>query len=151
MTFKCNLTSQFFKGAFLCSQCRAKLHLITDWALQLICFKRPQVHLDVIEEIGLITRWSNETPPIGYGYTSHWITNRRVLTTLNFEVMPREKPFLWKWVIFAWEYKIVSHLRFHTYNYLTQLWDSLLSQLKLEKVFCGTSECSLLLKIVSTW
>ena len=27
------------------------------------------MHLDVIEEIGLITLWSNEKPPIGYGYT----------------------------------------------------------------------------------
>lgn len=110
------------KGAFLCSPCRAKLQIIRDWALRLICFKKPQVHLDVIEEIGLITLWSNETPPIGYGYTSHWITNRRVLTTLNFEVRPRGKPFMWKWVISAWEYKIVSYQRFNTYNYLTQLW-----------------------------
>ena len=43
----------------------------------------------------------------------------RVPKTLTFKMRPSVQPFLWKWVLFAWEWKIISISKA---EYLTSFW-----------------------------
>ena len=55
-----------------------------------------------------------------FNCTTMTINNRplRVSKTLTFKMRPRAQPFLWKWVLFAWEWKIISMKAEH----LTSFW-----------------------------
>ena len=52
--------------------------------------------------------------------TSKWrIDHFRLLKTLTFKMRPRAQPFLWKWVLFTWEWKIISISKA---EHLTSFW-----------------------------
>ena len=47
-------------------------------------------------------------PPIPSCLRYYWIGHFRVPKTLTFKMRPGAQPFLWKWVLFAWEWKMIS-------------------------------------------
>ena len=48
-----------------------------------------------------------------------WIGHFWVPKTLTFKMWPSAQPFLWKWVLFAWEWKIISTSKA---EHLTSFW-----------------------------
>ena len=67
---------------------------------------------------GYPSRWKLSTLSFCVSFNNRvceWITNCitshghfRVPKTLTFKMRPSAQPFLWKWVLFAWEWKIIS-------------------------------------------
>ena len=57
------------------------------------------------------SKWvvSRQLMVLNSGYWPVWsIGHFRVPKTLTFKMRPRAQPFLWKWVLFAWQWKIIS-------------------------------------------
>ena len=46
--------------------------------------------------------------------TVSWVGDVRVPKTLTFKTRPSAQPFLWKWVLFVWEWKPFSYHRLST-------------------------------------
>ena len=61
-----------------------------------------------------VARETRSGPP-RHGAIGHF----RVPKTFTFKMRPRAQPFLWKWVLFAWEWEIVS---ISTVEHLTTFW-----------------------------
>ena len=69
-----------------------------------MCFEEPILATNKIEVSFSKKSFSEITHVRLNGFIGHF----RVPKTLSFKTRPSAQPFLWKWVLFAWEWKIIS-------------------------------------------
>ena len=88
---------------------------IMVWVSGVFGGKRPFGHFRVPKTLTFKTRLISSAKP----FLSKWIGQFRVPKTLTFKKRPSAQPFLWKWVLFAWEWKIISISKA---EHFTSLW-----------------------------
>ena len=121
-----------------------KPHHFSPWPLWQTLAENPHVRINIFglrfESLGEAERGFPPPPITNLIEPLCLIGHFRVPKTLTFKMRPSAQPFLWKWVLFAWEWKVISiskaeHLTSFWYRDLGKLGNGLLLRLRRNQLF----------------